>query len=728
MLKDAAITARRVYDRCPSTIIDGVLILLAIATGFAFAIHVVGFLVINPFDTSWLWGDPAHSQLGWAFFRHEPLLSFPLGWSHALGYPLGEPIAWLDCVPIVALLLWPLRNILPWDFQYLGLIFAINCVLQLYFGYRISWHLAGHSRTVAIAGALLFLVAPPFVFRAGGHFPLTSHWLILAALTLYFTANAAPTKWRIAGGAVLCFLAATIHAYLMVMVLLIDAGTHLRTALSSKEIAGASLRARLSWIALPVAISLASAIAGLIIFGLLRPLELRAYAEGGYTQFSMNLLAPIDPDKFGALLLKSQPQVGTLQYEGYNYLGLGVILLGTLALARRPSLFVRSLCKREAAATWIICVVSLLLALSLKATVGSRTIYDIHVPLPVFEALSAFRASGRFFWPAYYLILSGVIVLAFTAFGARAAALALFCALLIQLADTRSLYNSIRARWNPTSALSFTDGAEWQALRPSHAHLIVEPPWQCGDADTPAGRNGFWIFGNLAAKLNMTINSFFAGRLSSQQLEYFCRRQPSQIAHGGLAPDTAYVFSTANQVVSLSLGDHYCRMVDGVVLCTTDAGKEGLAPSLLNTIPVTPSDASVQFVPGSAGDKLLARGWSIPESWGRWSNGDEAVLVLRFADASRAADVHLSLVPFVLPGRVQRVEVAANGSPVARWHFTTADAQDVSFHIPPADIRPDGIVNLTFSLPDAASPVSSGLSADPRLLAFRLIALRINLD
>jgi hypothetical protein len=77
-----------------------------------------------------------------------------------------------------------------------------------------------------------------------------------------------------------------------------------------------------------------------------------------------------------------------------------VILLGTLALGRRPSLFVRNLCRREAAATWLICAVSLFLALSLKATVGSWTIYDISVPLPVFEALSAFRASGRFFWPA----------------------------------------------------------------------------------------------------------------------------------------------------------------------------------------------------------------------------------------------------------------------------------------------------------------------------------------
>ena len=73
----AAITARRVYDRCPSTIIDGVLILLAIVAGFAFAVHVVGFRVINPFDTTWLSGEASHSYLGRAFFRHESAV--PLG-------------------------------------------------------------------------------------------------------------------------------------------------------------------------------------------------------------------------------------------------------------------------------------------------------------------------------------------------------------------------------------------------------------------------------------------------------------------------------------------------------------------------------------------------------------------------------------------------------------------------------------------------------------------------
>src|SRR4029077_2568580 len=173
-----------------------------------------------------------------------------------VGAVLGERIAWLDCMPFLALLLWPFRNVLPWDFQYLGLIFAFNCILQLYFGYRISWHLTGRSRSIAIAGALLFLVAPPFIFRSGGHFVLTSHWLILAALTLFFTAGGQPSKWRIMAGAAPCFLAASVHPYIVVMVLLIDAATHLRVATSVKETANTALGARLRLMGLRIGISL----------------------------------------------------------------------------------------------------------------------------------------------------------------------------------------------------------------------------------------------------------------------------------------------------------------------------------------------------------------------------------------------------------------------------------------------------------------------------------------
>jgi hypothetical protein len=77
----------------------------------------------------------------------------------------------------------------------------------------------------------------------------------------------------------------------------------------------------------------------------------------------------------------------------------------------------------------------------------------------------------------------------------------LFGGLLIQLADTRSLYNKIHAQWDSSSSRSFTDGPDWQALGRNHTHLIVEPAWQCNQADTPGTKEGYWTFGKLAAKL-----------------------------------------------------------------------------------------------------------------------------------------------------------------------------------------------------------------------------------
>jgi hypothetical protein len=88
----------------------------------------------------------------------------------------------------------------------------------------------------------------------------------------------------------------------------------------------------------------------------------------------MNLLALIDPMRFPGLLLDAMPVLSSDQHEGYNYLGLGVISLGIVASAWRPSILT-TLFRREAIPGWFILVVSLFLALSLKASVGSVVAY-----------------------------------------------------------------------------------------------------------------------------------------------------------------------------------------------------------------------------------------------------------------------------------------------------------------------------------------------------------------
>lgn len=548
------------------------LVFLFVVIGVLFATSVVGWRVINPLNTTWLVEDPATGQLGWMFFRNQESLTFPFGWAASLGYPLGEPIAYLDSMPLVALLFWPFRHILPDTFQYIGLWFALCSVLQFYFGYRVSRHLTNNDTLSSVIGGLLFMMAPPFAWRALGHFALASHWLIVAALEFYLAASARISRSRMAGGVAICFVAGGINPYITLLSLMLVGAGYLRSIVLAARDGEMSSAVKVSIIG--VVVSVAAAVVALLAFGfIIVGGDAKGYAGGGYGYYSMNLLAPIDPFDYPALLLKKQPTFPG-QYEGYNYLGLGVIVLLAAAVIRSPRAVGKYFLDNEALFARLVVIVSTLLALSLKMTAGQKVFFDWAPPPFIYDLLSAFRASGRLFWAAFYIILAATIGAAFIAFGKRTA-LVLTVALLIQSADVRGLYNSIHAYWSQKNAHDVTKSAVWQTAARAHKHLVVIRPWQCDGNKTPGGFHGYWIFGRLAAENKMTINSFYAGRTTPKQLDFFCSEQPAQVMRDGLSADTAYVLSDEFLTPSLKLRGHYCRRVDGFILCSTELGKEG---------------------------------------------------------------------------------------------------------------------------------------------------------
>ncbi len=548
------------------------LVFLFVVIGVLFATSVVGWRVINPLNTTWLVEDPATGQLGWMFFRNQESLTFPFGWAASLGYPLGEPIAYLDSMPLVALLFWPFRHILPDTFQYIGLWFALCSVLQFYFGYRVSRHLTNNDTLSSVIGGLLFMMAPPFAWRALGHFALASHWLIVAALEFYLAASARISRSRMAGGVAICFVAGGINPYITLLSLMLVGAGYLRSIVLAARDGEMSSAVKVSIIG--VVVSVAAAVVALLAFGfIIVGGDAKGYAGGGYGYYSMNLLAPIDPFDYPALLLKKQPTFPG-QYEGYNYLGLGVIVLLAAAVIRSPRAVGKYFLDNEALFARLVVIVSTLLALSLKMTAGQKVFFDLAPPPFIYDLLSAFRASGRLFWAAFYIILAATIGAAFIAFGKRTA-LVLTVALLIQSADVRGLYNSIHAYWSQKNAHDVTKSAVWQTAARAHKHLVVIRPWQCDGNKTPGGFHGYWIFGRLAAENKMTINSFYAGRTTPKQLDFFCSEQPAQVMRDGLSADTAYVLSDEFLTPSLKLRGHYCRRVDGFILCSTELGKEG---------------------------------------------------------------------------------------------------------------------------------------------------------
>ena len=163
-----------------------------------------------------MFGDAAQHYLSWEFFRHTPLLQWPIGANYPLGMELSSSIVFTDSIPIAAYLAKLFNPILPAPFQYLGIWIWLCFVLQAFFAQRFLKFFLSNKAHVYF-GACFVVLSPPLIYRlvhAGyGHIALASHWLILASFCLYLRPGRNDLRWSLL--IALCWL---IQAYFAPMV------------------------------------------------------------------------------------------------------------------------------------------------------------------------------------------------------------------------------------------------------------------------------------------------------------------------------------------------------------------------------------------------------------------------------------------------------------------------------------------------------------------------------
>jgi hypothetical protein len=285
--------------------------------------------------------------------------------------------------------------------------------------------------------------------------------------------------------------------------------------------------------------------------------------------FSMNLLSPVTAS--GQSSFSSVFHVFPNQeYEGFNYLGLGVVLLGAMALVRHRSSL--SALRSPALRPLIMASALLtLLALSIRVTAGQTVLFIFPVPLFLFHLLAIFRASGRFFWPVWYLLLLAAIVCGALTMRVQWTRRAVLTAALgLQLFDALPIRAAVADRAHITAANPLV-AADWAAVARTREHLVVLPARQCDSMLTPGGDAAWPWFARLAARNGMTLNSVYAARISSASDALNCAVLPQEVAGGKVGNDTAYVLNDRlarlAEAHARALG---CRRVDGLNLCTVN--------------------------------------------------------------------------------------------------------------------------------------------------------------
>jgi hypothetical protein len=490
--------------------------------------NTYGLRFVDPREYGWVMNgkDARWHNIGWVFFRNEAWHMPPGKIAHML-YPVGTSIANTDSLPLLAFVFKPFSPFLPPDFQYFGLWYLLSAVARgalaalLLSTFRAHW-------SYQLAAVALFVWGPGSFLSLDHAARAAGVPLCLAGLWLYFRPRDRDSPRReVYAWLGLAALGAWMNPYLCVMILGLCAATLLRRWWPDRVATAAQTAMRLAAVVLVVLLSWWLA-------GYFELANLGQMQGGPLGIWSMDLLAPINPWGLSSTWLPAW-QIGSGQYEGLFYLGLGVIDLtlwvAVLAVWRPPS----PAAIRQVVPLLAVCLVFTAAALSPTVTVAGQVV--LRLPERLYAPLAPFRASARFFLPVSCALL--YLLLRFVAARlkpALALALMLVC-LLIQRRDLGPARQEMRARWSAAATFAWKESLDWEAWRPlvdGQRLLRLVPPERWGlDSILP--------FVYLAARSGLAAPGGDAARLDAQALAEAARSAQAAFERGSLETETLYV-------------------------------------------------------------------------------------------------------------------------------------------------------------------------------------------
>lgn len=528
---------------------------------------IYGGKILNPCYTDWLLtsadGDLTQHYLGWKFFRHAKW-SFPAGLIDTMAYPNRTSVIFTDSIPLFAFFFKILRFLLPVEFQYFGWFGLLCFMLQGGLGAMlVRKYLKKDLPTVL--GGLLFVLSPVFIDRMYWMTSLAAHFLCLLALLflVYYEEYFSETRRAVIGFGVLGCLCSGIHIYFLPMCGVILLGFVLVDLVKGKK----------KWRALlPLLSYLTASAATVFFFGGFQS-GMKAGNDGvGYYSYNLNgLFNPQGWSKY----LKDMPCTDS-QYEGFAYLGLGVLLLlafslllwlGSLSLGwKREKGSIRSWAGvhiQEIAYAMII-VIIVVLAASNIVMYHDRVLYEIPIPQFIYKLWSIFRATGRLIWPVVYLALLGAVCMDGKKKNDRAKNLMLMLCLLLQILDIKGVLEEKNAIYSePQSYQTRLASGDWTMLATE-----TEVKHICFVSDVVNGsRPLLFSFGDYASDYGLTLSNFYFARFLGEE-----EQQAMTAALEERAADTAFIFFENEAQTCLAYDMNYYK-IDGLIVgCSAPLG------------------------------------------------------------------------------------------------------------------------------------------------------------
>ena len=527
------------------------LFLWGMAVGFICFLLMFGVKIVDVTYDAWIFQgdiDLRQHYIGWCHFRTSDW-HFPLGMIDSLSYPYSVSVIWTDSIPLFALFFKLFRGILPETFQYLGLFTFLSFGLQGGLS-AVLLRQVTDKKAVCMCGVFPFVLSFPILKRCFYHTALSAQWILVLALFIWFsgvTHADRKKKMLLWGGmSVLCVL---IHSYFIPMTALIMVADFAEDYWKQRE-----------W---------KSSLFGFAAFvsaGLLTLFALGAFTgavntDYGLGGFNSNLNTLFNPLDHGALL-KELPLATDFQYEGFGYLGAGILLLlmaSVVLLVKHlvsEKITVRAIMEKHRRAVLMLAVMLVFFAAALypEISLNEKILFRIPVPLALMKLFGFFRSNGRFIMPVVYLLMTAAMGIAGRFAGKRILPLLLTVCILLQAADLSGEYKKNREQYaNPPqeyeSALLQEEVAN--ALS-EYRHFVM-----MYDDVTDMMEVEY-----CAYRLGMTNNRFYYARDIDAQVETSLKAYRQAVYAGCAEKDCVFLFDEASYEEMKESGLYFCEVGD----------------------------------------------------------------------------------------------------------------------------------------------------------------------
>jgi hypothetical protein len=529
-----------------------------------------GFSVVNPTNVnldldnlSWInSGDPSQHHAGWVQYRNSDWYLSQIGKIDNYAYPFGLSIVFTDSIPLFAIPLKALSSILPDSFQYLGLFTLLSFMLQGGIAALIMRKI-NKNTLIVLASTLLFVISAPMINRVFSHTSLTAHWLVLLAVYFVLEKNKlSKTKaflWRWSS---VMLLSTLIHPYFlpvslsMMLISLIQTHRRWLTTMIKLIVPLFVYFAMFAWLGGFSGVDNAS--------------------TDGLGCYSTNVLGAFSPAGLSSIFSAvsfSPTDCGT--FEGNNFLGVGALAMLALVvtyaiyfISRNPDRFKKItkkyITKLGQTKNILICIVLLgttLFAVSPVISVGNSQVSIIGlIPHQIESLWAIFRATGRIFWPVYYLLLFGIInafvyILA-KKFKLKNVVMGVIVALLavMQLIDLASS-NRLQATRSVILTASPSDSSEAKRNRTVGSKYLIDN--YCtkkhvvfiGDTDYPY--NDFFQLQDYSLQCGVTQNKGYYARSPQKDIAAYESFITDELLQGKFDKETLYITNEKDLVNSL---------------------------------------------------------------------------------------------------------------------------------------------------------------------------------